>query len=146
MQPRRYKPLVDKLFWWIAVPSVAFMLFMTVVVCLMPAPFAAVLVALCTVLLAYFLISPLFGYVELREQCVFIKCGFFLKREIPYDRIRTTEKARKWYSDSMISLKSAMEHVNIKYNRFDIFSVSVIGNDELMADIGARIARVGEIQ
>ena len=139
--PKRYKPLVDRLFWWILIPSAVFMAVITVVLILAPAPAAVVIVILSAATVAYFIVSPLFGYVELREECVFIKCGFFVKREIPYGRIRGVEKTRKWYSDSMLSLKNAMEHVNIKYNRFDIFSLSVVGNDELMAQIEERIAK-----
>ena len=142
MSEKRYRPLIDKLFWWITVVCVAFMAGMAVMLILMPDPVALVIVLLCTGLIGYFLISPLFGYVELREKCVFIKCGFFVKREIPYERIRGVEKGRKWYSDSMISLKNAMEHLNIKYNRFDLLTVSVIGNDELMARLEERVSRV----
>ena len=39
----------------------------------------------------------------------------------------------------MISLKNAFEHINIKYNTFDLFSVSVVENEELMEQIIVRV-------
>ena len=89
----------------------------------------------------YFLITSLFGYVELREDSVFIKFGFIMKREIPYKNIRGITKERKMYADSMVALKNSLDHVNIKYNRFDMISVSVVGNDELISEIELRIKR-----
>ena len=61
--------------------------------------------------------------------------------EIPYTSIRDVCKERKFYSDSMMSLKYTLEHVNIKYNRFDLVSVSVVENDELIRDLTVRIGR-----
>jgi hypothetical protein len=89
----------------------------------------------------YFLFSPLFGYVELREETLFIKFGFFLKREIPYAKIRAFSKERKLYSDSMLSLKNSVDHINIKYNTFDIISVSVVDNDSFVSEATARIEK-----
>jgi hypothetical protein len=88
----------------------------------------------------YFLITSLFGYVELRETGVFIKFGFFMKREIPYSKIRGLTKEKRIYSDSMMSLKHSKDHVNIKYGKFDIVSVSVKDSDELIKEINKRRA------
>jgi hypothetical protein len=77
--------------------------------------------------------------VELRENSIFVKFGFFVKREISYSKIRDAVKVRKFYSDSMISLKNSFEHVNVKYNTFDILTLSVKGNDEFIDEIKARI-------
>lgn len=88
----------------------------------------------------YFLASPLFGYVELRENSVFIKFGFILKKEIPYGKIRALSKERRIYSESMLSLKNSLDHVNIKYNTFDIVTVSVSDNDELIRETKERIS------
>jgi hypothetical protein len=63
-----------------------------------------------------------------------------MKREIPYGRIRGMSLERKFYSDSMLSLKGAFEHVNIKYNRFDLISVSVRTNDALIDALNERIS------
>jgi hypothetical protein len=89
----------------------------------------------------YFLFSSLFGFVELREKSVFIKFGFILKTEIPYSSIRGIAKDRKFYSDSMLSLKNALSHVNIKYNKFDLVTVSVKENDEFIEELTRRIKK-----
>ena len=137
MKNKRYMPLVDKLFWIISVPAALLALFPVVISAANAQAmlFWTVPVAL---FIFYFLISPLFGYVELRESSVFIKYGFFLKKEIPYNKIRGVEKGRKYYSESMMSLKNSLEHVNIKYNSFDITTVSVIGNNDLADELMKR--------
>ena len=38
----------------------------------------------------------------------------------------------------MLSLKSAMEHVEIRYNSFDVTVVSVKDNDALIAELDER--------
>jgi hypothetical protein len=38
----------------------------------------------------------------------------------------------------MLSLKNALEHVNIKYNNFDIVSVSVVDNDGFIEELNTR--------
>ena len=87
----------------------------------------------------YFFVSPLFGYVELRENSMLIKYGFILKKEIPYSKIRSVTKARKFYSDSMMSLKNSFDHVNIKYNTFDVTCVSVVDNDSFINELSKRL-------
>ncbi len=87
----------------------------------------------------YFFLSSLAGYVELREESVFIKLGFIMKIDIPYEKIRGFSRQRKIYSDSTVSIKNSLEHVNIKYNKFDLVSVSVVTNDELIQQIEKRI-------
>ena len=39
----------------------------------------------------------------------------------------------------MLSLKNSVEHITIKYNKFDVTTVSVTDNDDLMINIRARI-------
>ena len=142
---KRYKPKIDGLFYAIWVPTVLLLIACTVVAC--TEPMALLIVIAADIFTLYFLVSPLFGYVELRENTVFIRYGFFLTREIDYLRIRDTKKERKPYTDTMLSLKNAMEHVTIKYNKFDITAVSVTDNDDLIINIKARIeARRAEIQ
>ena len=130
---KRYKPLIDKMFWWILIPTCILLIVLTAVSAFSLG--ALILTVLVDILTLYFLVSPLFGYVELREDTLFVKFGFFMKREISYSKIRGVSRERKFYSDSMLSLKNAMEHVNIKYNSFDVISVSVEGNDELINEI-----------
>lgn len=138
MQSKKFLPLVDKLFFIISVPTVVLMIVMTVLS--LEAPLAFVLLLLCDALVVLLLVSPLFGYVELREKTVLIRYGIFLKREIEYSKIRSLERRRSVCSESMLSLKNSLEHVNIKYNKFDQTSVSVKDNDELIREIEARIS------
>lgn len=134
-----YTPRLDGLFWWITVPTALIMLGTTIGLAISYPPSMFFMIPMC-LLVAYFFVSPLFGYVELRDDCVFVRFGFFTKREIPYSSIRGVQKERKFYADSIISLKNAMEHVNIKYNRFDMTTVSVKNNDGLILEIERRIA------
>ena len=130
MENKRYKPLIGKMFFIIWVPTLILLFAATVI---SASYITALLIILATdIFTLYFLISPLFGYVELREDEVFVKLGFFTTVEIPYNKIRAVVKERKLYADSLISLKNSLDHVNIKYNRFDVLSVSVVDNDELI--------------
>lgn len=138
MQNERYRPSFDKLYLWISIPTSLLVLAITVITAIFEATTLLVTVPV-TLLIAYFLISPLFGYAELREKSLFVKFGFFLKKEIPYQSIRGVEKCRKFYSDSMLSLKNSMEHINIKYNRFDILSVSLNCGDDFIEKLNSKI-------
>ncbi len=132
-----YKPKYDGLFFGIWIPTLIALAAGTAFSCLARAAlFVMISVDLFTL---YFLVSPLSGYVELRENSLFIKYGFFLKKEIPYSTIRGIEKQRKFYSESMLSLKGAVEHVNIKYNSFDVTTVSVKENDAFLTELQSRI-------
>lgn len=136
---KRYRPLVDRLFWITTIIAVSLLLGLTVAVCFYPDGLAIAIVLAVDLLTLYVVISPLFGYVELREKTVFIKFGLILKKEILYDKIRGVKKERRCYSESIISLKSAMEHVDIKYDGFQVVTVSVVDNDSLIEQIKSRI-------
>lgn len=136
MSNLKYKPKVDKLFWIITLPTVVLMIALTVFSAV--APLALIITILADIFVAYFLVSPLFGYVELRENTIFVKFGLLLNREIPYSKIRSIKKVRRWYSDSMLSLKCSLDHINIKYNSFDVMDVSVTDNDSLISELTAR--------
>ena len=136
MENPRFKPLFDKTYGIIWISLSVVMILCTVLAVFEP---TALFVMIPTDLFVlYFLVSPLCGYVELREETVFIRFGFILKREIPYKKIRGITKERKFYSDSMLSLKNAMEHVNIKYNTFDMISVSIIDGDGFIRELEKR--------
>ena len=140
MESVRFKPLFDKLYWITLIPTAVLMAALTVMAAV-DAPLTAVALALpIDIFTFYFFVSPIFGYVELREDSVFIKFGFILKREVPYGKIRGIEKARSAISDSLLSVKSSFEHVNIKYNKFDVVSVSVVGNDAFIKELDARVS------
>lgn len=136
MEAKRYKPKVDRLYLFIWIPTVILLAVCTVISC---ASLAAFLIMLATdIFTLYFLVSPLFGYVELRREGVYIKFGFFVSRKIEYSRIRAVDTERKWYSESMLSLKCAYEHVNIRYNSFEVVTVSVDDNAALVAELDLR--------
>ena len=136
VENKRFLPLVDRLYWFIWVPTLLILIVGTVLsVCSL----IALLILIATdIFTLYFLVSPLFGYVELREKTVYIKFGFIISREIEYTRIREVETERKFYSESMTSLKCAFEHVNIKYNSFEVVTVSVKNNSALVAELKAK--------
>lgn len=136
MEIKRFKPLVDKMFYIISIPTILLMAALTVI-CAM-AHITLVAVIFMDVLVFYLIVSPLFGYVELRENEVFVKFGLHNSRKIPYNTIRDVQKDRKFYSESMVSLKNAIEHVNIKYNAFDVTTVSVVDNDAFIEELKAR--------
>ena len=143
MEKRKFKPMIDKTFWLIWVPTVVLLAVGTVIA--LSAPIALCIMAATDLFTLYFLITPLFGYVELREKTVYIKFGLLTDKEIPYEKIRDIDKERKIYADSMVSLKNSLEHVNIKYNRFDVVSVSVVTNDELISELTKRTSQISRI-
>ena len=138
---RRFKPKLDKLYYLITIPTALMMLVFTVVPLLLDPEATGAMLGIilpCDLLVGYFVVTPLVGYVELREDTVFIKYGFILKREIPYSALREVTIGRGIVSESMLSLKNAMEHVTIRYNRFDVTIVSVVGNEELAEELDHR--------
>ena len=139
MENKIYKPLIGKMFYAISIPTA--LLLIAVTITAVYAPVALLIMIPTDLFTLYFIISPLFGKVTLTEEGIVVKFGFFATRIVPYSHIRSLEKVRKWYSDSMMSLKNSMEHVNIKYNRFDIVSVSVTDNDGFIADVNSRIKK-----
>jgi len=145
MQVKRFRPKIDKLY--------RILLTVTNALCLpllfIPTLFSPVTLFITLplfVFVNYFFVSPLFGYVELRETELFIKYGFFLKKTIPYAKIRSAEKERKFYCESMMALKNALEHVNIKYNTYDVTTVSVEDNDAFIEELCRRTAAGKRLQ
>ena len=137
MENKIYKPKIDKLFWLIWIPTSVFMILMTVFAFFEP---ISLLIMIPTdIFTFYFLLTSLFGYAELRDDVLFIRFGLIMTREIPYSKIRGLVKERKFYSESMMSLKNALEHVNIKYNSFDVVTVSVTDNDDFIGELNLRI-------
>jgi uncharacterized membrane protein YdbT with pleckstrin-like domain len=139
MENKKYRPLFDKLYWCISVPTTLFVLITTVVLGILSPETLFWMIPL-SLFITYFFISPFFGYVELRETSLFIKYGFFLKKEISYHKIRDVQKEKRFYSESMISLKNAFEHVNIKYNAFDVTSISIVESEAFLQELEKRIA------
>ena len=137
MNGKRYRPLIDWTFWMILIPTMLLLIAATVFAALEPTALFIILPV--DLFSLYFLVSPLFGYVELREESLFIKYGLMLKKEIPYEKIRKVERDKRFYSESMTSLKLSLDHVNVKYNSFDVTTVSVRDNESFMNDLNGLI-------
>jgi hypothetical protein len=137
MEIKRYKPAIDKLFYAIWIPTSILMITATVISFYELGAFILMLAV--DVFTFYFMISSLVGYVELRMNSVFVKFGFIIKREIPYDKIRKIAKERKIMSNTYLSLKNSLDHVSIKYNKYDEIVVSVINNDDLIKELNNHI-------
>lgn len=137
MPTLRYRPKIDRLFYILS--TVTFLIvFVPMLVCGILEPSTLFITVPIFLFTAYFLVSPLFGYVELGSDELFIKYGFIMKREIPYAKIRGIERERSIISHSIMSLKNALEHVNIKYNTFDVTTVSLKDEDDFLAELNAR--------
>ncbi len=137
MQTVRFKPKTDKLLYVILLSTLALLVAVTAVTACTEVWLLLLMLPI-DVFTLYFIISPLFGFVELREDELYIKFGFFMSRSIPYARIRGLEKRRAICATSMMSLKNAIEHVDIKHNTFDVTTVSVTDNDAFMALVNER--------
>lgn len=137
MNVKRYKPAIDKLFWIIFIPTSILLILATILTIL--EPIALLIMIFVDVFTFYFLFTSLFGYVELKEHSIYIKFGLFIKREIPYNKIRDIIKERKVISTSFLSLKNSLDHIKIKYNKFDEVVVSVKENDELFKKLNEHI-------
>ena len=137
METIRFKPKIDKLFYLIWIPTTVLLVVLTV---LSITSLTAILIMACTdVFTFYFMVSSLIGYVELREDHLFIKYGFFLKKSIKYSSIRDIRSERTALSDTLFSLKSSLDHLRIMYNRFDYTVVSVKDNEKLSEEVKKRI-------
>ena len=133
----RFKPLIGKMFWIIWLPTIALMAVATAIS--VSATLALIILIATDILVLYFFLTSLAGYVELRENTLFVKLGFILKIEIPYERIVRVSKERKLYTDSLLSIKNSMEPVTIRYNKFDVICVSVVTNDKFIEELNARV-------
>ena len=140
MNNKRYYPMFDKFYYITA--SITFALVTApMIICGILAPSTLFITVPVFLFGMYFFISPLFAYVELCESELFIKFGLMMTKRIPYAKIRKTQKERAGISPSILSIKNAMEHVNIRYNTFDITTVSVKDNDAFIEDLNKRMGR-----
>ena len=138
----KFRPRVDKYYLWIAIPTEIFLIVMTVMTLVHFTLFGLVVMLLALALSSFFILSPIFfGYAELRDDELFVDFGVFIKRSIPYSKIRAIEKKRRFYSESMLSLKCAIDHVDIKYNRFDTISLSLCNEDKFIAELNKKTAK-----
>ena len=138
MENKVYKPLFDKSFYIIWIPT---LLLLAVATFISASAVVALLILIAAdVFTLYFLFSSLFAYAELRENSLYIKFGFIIKREIPYSSIRGVKKEHKIIAETIFSIKNALDHVVIKYNKFDAVTVSVKENDSFISALEERMA------
>jgi hypothetical protein len=140
MKNKRYKPKVDRLYYLIMIPTMVVVL-TPVILCAISAPMTLFLTVPILLFTAYFFITTLFGYAELRESSLYIRYGFIMTKEIPYGKIRGIERERRIISPSILSIKNALDHVNIKYNAFDVTTLSVKKSDEFIDDLNERCGK-----
>ena len=137
MQSKKYTPLVDKLFYLLSLITLLVVLTPTVV-CGILEPSTLFITLPIFIFTAYFFVSPLCGYVELRDGGLYIKYGFIVSRTIPYEKIRRIERERKIISPAILSIKNALDHINIRYNAFDITTVSLKDSDAFLCELNER--------
>lgn len=136
----KFRPRVDAQYLWIAIPTELFLVVMTVMTLVHFTLFGLTIMLAALAFSSFFILSPIFfGYAELRENELFVDFGIFIKRSIPYSKIRKIEKKRSFYSESMLSLKCARDHVNVKYNRFDVISLSLKDEDLFLEELNKKI-------
>ena len=87
---KRYKPLIDRTYVTMMIIIFVILTVMTVIAAF--SPVALLIVVPIYLLVVYHLISPFFGYVELRENSLYVRYGLFMKKEIPYSKIRASQK------------------------------------------------------
>ena len=139
MENKVYKPLFDKSFYIIWIPT---LLLLAVATFISASAVVALLILIAAdVFTLYFLFSSLSAYAELRADCLYIKFGFIIKREIPYSSIRGVKKEHKIIAETIFSIKNALDHVVIKYNKFDAVTVSVKENDSFISALEERMAQ-----
>lgn len=139
MENKVYKPLFDKSFYIIWIPTLILLAVATFISA--SAVVALLILIAADVFTLYFLFSSLSAYAELREDCLYIKFGFIIKREIPYSSIRGVKKEHKIIAETIFSIKNALDHVVIKYNKFDAVTVSVKENDSFISALEERMAQ-----
>ena len=134
---KRFTPKLDKLYW--VTLLITNVVCVSLIIATLFEPKSLFITIPVIIFVEYFFVSPLFGYVELREDHLFIKYGFFLKKSIKYSSIRDIRSERTALSDTLFSLKSSLDHLRIMYNRFDYTVVSVKDNEKLSEEVKKRI-------
>ena len=139
MNKKKYKPLIDKYFYCIWIPLSILLITFTV---FSIAELPALLIMLATdIFTFYFMFSSLLGYCQLRENTLYVKFGFILKREIKYEDILELKKERGVMTYTMLSLKNALDHITIKYNKYDLIAISIKNQEEFILELEKKIAK-----
>ena len=136
MQTLRFKPMFDKLYFMLFIPLLILLIVITALSVIEPGSLYIIIPL--DLFSLYFMVAPFFGYAALGENTLFIKYGFFIKREIAYEKIRDVKLTRGFLSYSTLSLKNSFEHIDIRYNAFDMTTISVRDNDGFIQELNAR--------
>lgn len=86
--------------------------------------------------------SSFSGYIIIKEDELYIRYGFILKRSIPYENIRALIKEKTVLSECLLGMKNSLEHVLIKYNKYDTTCVSVRNNDLFIEEVNKKIKKM----
>ena len=137
MEKMRFKPKFDRLYWLITIPTSLFIL-AAIVMCAIVGEGLIIMIPV-SALTFYFLFIPFFTYAELTDEGLYIKYGAFIKRTIPYKSIRKIEKGRGIIGEAMLSMKNALDHVTVRYNRFDMTVLSLKSEDIFVKELWERV-------
>lgn len=129
----KFKPLVDKYFYTPIILVLILFIAPIMVGIVCKQIDQIIITSLLFIVIGVLLISPLFGYVKIEDDHIFIKYGLFFKRKIFYTNITEITKERKFYATSLISHKTALDHVFIKYNKYDDTCISIKNMDVFIA-------------
>ena len=137
MKDKIYKPLIDKYFYYIWTP-ITILLAICTYISLFEVTSFFIMVST-DIFTFYFMISSLIGYCKFKEETLYIRFGFILKIEINYKDIIEIKKERGVMTYTMLSLKNALDHITIKYNKYDFVTVSVKDNDKFIKDLKSKM-------
>lgn len=139
---KRFKPKKDKLFYIITISVNLFLLLVFGIILGLTRKLSSfVILIFVFIFVNYILLSSLFGYVEIKKDVLFIKYGLILRKTIPLEKIKKVELKNKYYSDSFLSLKNSIEHIDITYNTYDKTCVSVVQNSILLEELNKIILK-----
>ena len=129
----KFKPYIDKYFYVpIIFVLILFIAPITVGIICRQAD-QIIVTSVLFVVIGVLLTSPLFGYVKIEEDHIFIKYGLFYKRKILYTSIKEISKEHKYYATSLFSHKTSLDHVFIKFDEANDTCVSVKNMDVFIA-------------
>lgn len=85
------------------------------------------------------MISSLFGYARLEETTLYIRFGFFVHKKISYHRIKSMEKKKGYFRESLFSLNTSMEYIRIEYDENKFITVSIRNSEEFICNLKSKI-------
>lgn len=129
----KFKPQVDKYFY-VPIIFVLILFIVPIMVGIVCKQMDQIIItAVLFIVIGTLLISPLFGYVKVENDYLYIRYGLFFRRKITYASIKEVEIEHKYYATSLISHKTSLNHLFIKYDSLNDTCVSVKDMDVLLA-------------